>query len=744
MDNTKLIKKQLYNKKYYEKKKNKKVNVPNSGNEINTKKHPPIHITEENNENIEKFCIKNDYNNENENVKIDKETKKDYEHELNIIKLYSDDEEILNTIKLYSNDEENINSIELYSDDEEKMETIELYSDYEENTNQENIKQEITNQNNTNQENTNQENTNQENTNQENTNQENINQENMNQENTNKENTNKENINQENINQEKKKYIDTVVNFYKNNNYTKKIENIKYDTTNNISDYPLKTIINAKNDPEFKIINIDFINEIVKYLIIIQATTQDNPFIFNYQDNNIVTFLITNTITIINSKTITKEILDLINKDRKIIKMLSSYEIIILDETNKYNIKHILYKINNINIMNYKHKNLDLDNINNEKYFNANYFCDLIINTLKNNNEIFAIYLDEGEIFYYQINDTIFINNYNAIKNNNLLDVFNLLIIKNNKYIIEYSTNNYHCLIQKNEIIEKHDNKLSASTIKTYEDKLIQLKNANIIIDKNIEVDEIEKILKKKYKNNTIHLFLNAILHKIKNDNEIPESTINKLKDKIKSYCDINAQERGENKNNNLIKWEEVLSIHTKLKNSLKTYKDVFNFTLLSVYIYIPPRRLDYGNVLITDSREKCNDINKNYYVSTSQQFIFCNYKTSKIKSRDNISYKHIEQDFNLPPILIEILNNYINYPGKEKKIGDFLFSCKNNNKISMSKRTCYNKLRKILGNRPVQSARSSFVTFKHEINKTTNEILKDSDMMSHKLGTHMTYSKHN
>ena len=41
---------------------------------------------------------------------------------------------------------------------------------------------------------------------------------------------------------------------------------------------------------------------------------------------------------------------------------------------------------------------------------------------------------------------------------------------------------------REDEIIEKHDNKLSASTIKTYEDKLIQLKNANIIIDKNIDV----------------------------------------------------------------------------------------------------------------------------------------------------------------------------------------------------------------------------------------------------------------
>lgn len=259
------------------------------------------------------------------------------------------------------------------------------------------------------------------------------------------------------------------------------------------------------------------------------------------------------------------------------------------------------------------------------------------------------------------------------------------------------------------------------STIKMYE----------YFINKYKELDfnKPEKVLLKlaKLKNkkgddmsvSCIKVILSAIVWSLKQDPNTKKETLAKYTSYIKDLKNIACdEERDHTKVSGVIPiWDDVINI----RHELLEKKDLKNHLIISLYTYIPPRRLkDYVMLKIAKNESNMKDKEYNYYDMDKKNLVFNNYKTQK-------QYK--QQIIDIPEELATIIDNYINT--RNLKAGDLLLEYKDYHQLLYT-------LKKLVGC-GVDNIRHSFVN--KEMEKMP-DLEKNAEMMGHSLQTHMNYKK--
>jgi len=299
---------------------------------------------------------------------------------------------------------------------------------------------------------------------------------------------------------------------------------------------------------------------------------------------------------------------------------------------------------------------------------------------------------------------------------------------------------------------------LSEGTKRVYNNCLKKLTDLKITINPLISVDYvINKLVVTGLKQNTIKSYLNAILWYSK-ENKINDNHIEDLQKNIKTICkSVNAELKhnlpNEKEKDRLIKWETVLEIHKKLERVCTTNES--DFLTLSLYVYMPPRRiLDFVELYHDDDQEinqnkvikygsKYTDVpvqrpaiissdNKNYYAKKGDigYFIFNNYKTK---------YTYSTQYLELNPQLTMLLDKYITNNNIKK--GDKIIGITHDGFIKRLQRIfmCYE-------NKSISASclRHIYINYMRENNKLTSILIKEqlAYQMGHSIGTQEEYYK--
>jgi len=163
------------------------------------------------------------------------------------------------------------------------------------------------------------------------------------------------------------------------------------------------------------------------------------------------------------------------------------------------------------------------------------------------------------------------------------------------------------------------------------------------------------------------------------------------------------------------VEWENIIN---KINDDTLSPLDAM---ITAIYVLLPPRRLnDYLYMRYTVKPNKTYDTNFNYYVRSTGQFIFNNYKTSKTYGI---------QTFPINSQLKKIIDNYIDMNSiSNKKL-----------LLNISKATLSRKLENIFGV-SVCGLRHSFISHLYQDANNLFDIKKISQMMGHNVQTHLNY----
>ena len=210
---------------------------------------------------------------------------------------------------------------------------------------------------------------------------------------------------------------------------------------------------------------------------------------------------------------------------------------------------------------------------------------------------------------------------------------------------------------------------LSETSKKEYTRFLSYLQNNNIDY-KNIDdpqkfINSIKSLKKADgvlISRSTVKLYLVSTIWYLKNNKTIDTTDkineiMTQLKQEIESISkaidnDVQTHKLLGTQSTNFLDWTEILKVYNILKTKYtKSKTSHTTFVMLSCYILICPRRLgDYAKMHVVSSEINLSD-NLNYYVITSNKFIFNSYKTAS-------HYK--TQTIEINDELKNLLNEYI------------------------------------------------------------------------------------
>lgn len=189
----------------------------------------------------------------------------------------------------------------------------------------------------------------------------------------------------------------------------------------------------------------------------------------------------------------------------------------------------------------------------------------------------------------------------------------------------------------------------SDSTINMYNKALERLNKLNLDIT---NYSNILNYLHDKYDNNsTKKLYILAIINKLRETSD-NNDCITKYIEEINKINSIETQKSdNEVYDKDILDWNDILFCHKTLEK-LQTHKyRMQQYTILSIYIMNPPRRLKDINLLIYKKENKDINDNNNYYIADDSIFQFGNFKTIKSLGVQKILIKSE---------LKNILDNYI------------------------------------------------------------------------------------
>lgn len=212
---------------------------------------------------------------------------------------------------------------------------------------------------------------------------------------------------------------------------------------------------------------------------------------------------------------------------------------------------------------------------------------------------------------------------------------------------------------------------ISNTSKKMYINNIIRLNNGKNPSNLRFlnDVEDIKKQLSK-YKDNTqrnyiisIVSLLSAIPKKNKVESKLFDDyskIMDEMNQKLKT-SNIKTDKEKKNwmtQNEVKIKHNQLMDIIGKIKNkkvlNISDYNELLDLVILSLYVYLPPRRIkDYSDMVIILNGKTPEDIHSNYICTKSKRFIFNEYKT-----KDTYG----QQIIHIPDDLINVLNIYLKY----------------------------------------------------------------------------------
>lgn len=198
------------------------------------------------------------------------------------------------------------------------------------------------------------------------------------------------------------------------------------------------------------------------------------------------------------------------------------------------------------------------------------------------------------------------------------------------------------------------------------------------------------------------------------------------------------GKEYDNERDNNSIKETEIDKIITNydeniLLKNVDKLNNVEHKIIYGLYTLIPPRRLEYSNMIILiENNEKELIKDHNYLICdmnyNAKYFIFKNYKTSNVFG---------EQKILIPESLSNIIKEYILL--KKKKNKDKLFNI-NSNTLGKN----ISKIFNIIYNEKISLRwlRISYATYIRKKNLSNNELKDISEKMAHGIVTNSRYNK--
>jgi|TARA_Y100000389_G_scaffold6075_1_gene5853 hypothetical protein len=344
------------------------------------------------------------------------------------------------------------------------------------------------------------------------------------------------------------------------------------------------------------------------------------------------------------------------------------------------NEKKKIEKNNNINNDNKINKDLYINNniIEITPYYEKKGNKNLTINTLNNYiNKIKKIHLNiTNKNLDINIIKNILNNENNNETNNNY--IINELYYLENNILVDYLFNTYKNIITIKSYLIPFV--VLTSYIKYYKESNIYNNLSNIVIN-----------IGKEYEKNI-------------DDNNLNDKDINKL---INNYD---------------IKY---------ILNNINKINIIDDKLIYGLYTLLPPRRLEYSNMIVTN-KNNLDDLDNNFnyliFNNNEKYFVFNNYKTYKLFGQQKIL---------IPYELVKLLNEYIVY--NNIKSGDKLFNISTNTfgkKIKQIFKKIYNE------NITLRWLRISYTTYIRKNNLTNNELKEISYKMAHSLITNSRYNK--
>ena len=307
--------------------------------------------------------------------------------------------------------------------------------------------------------------------------------------------------------------------------------------------------------------------------------------------------------------------------------------------------------------------------------------------------------------------------------------------------------------------IKKNNTNLKNATIENYVtkikhiNKIINNKKVNIKRLSNIFVDNYnlkdKEYIIKKFTYLTDNELIKFLYANYTNENTIKSYLIpyavicskidyfidnNVYKNIIENIENINKKYENDIDNNsvNIVDNDKLIVNYDEdeLDKNIKKIENIEDKVIYALYTYIPPRRLEYSNMIIKTDYVNL-DKSHNYIIVENNipiKFIFNNYKTNKVFGVQIYDIEKKIQEL----IIKDIFEN-------KKKIDDYLFNYKSNNfgkKITNIFKMIYN------ADISVRWLRISYTSNIRQYNLTNNELKIISEKMAHSIVTNSRYNK--
>jgi len=268
---------------------------------------------------------------------------------------------------------------------------------------------------------------------------------------------------------------------------------------------------------------------------------------------------------------------------------------------------------------------------------------------------------------------------------------------------------------------------------KTFDEKLL-FDNMDYLDD----VEKVIKALREKYSNdNTFNSYLIAYTVIL---GHIPSLRTDYLKISTLTK-ELTKQSQAKRDDNTTEDPEKIIDLSDRqvLLDNVKKLKNVGDKLIYAVNVLIPPRRLEYRFVVLTDEidKEMLKDTNNYLIMRGRWRFIFNEYKTAQFLG---------QQDIPIPDDLKEILLEYIK--AKKLNVGDLLFSLQRDKREEISQPNFSSLISKVfakiygveISNRFLRYSAATTASNQNLSKKDRQQLAND---MGHSLSQSLSYSKH-
>jgi hypothetical protein len=192
----------------------------------------------------------------------------------------------------------------------------------------------------------------------------------------------------------------------------------------------------------------------------------------------------------------------------------------------------------------------------------------------------------------------------------------------------------------------------------------------------------------------------------------------------------------------NWVSWEDVSKLRDTLKEDVAKfstqkaitptqYEKLLQYTVLSLYTYLPPRRnLDYQQMYVVKRWTDKMPTDRNYLDLAGKRFVFNRFKTVKTSG---------VQTAEIPEDLMVVIRQYLKFHALGKSKGDFVFLAKPDGSPLTTVNGITRLLNKLFGKKVGSSMlRHSYLSQKY--GPVMEEMRADAAAMAHDAPTQATY----